>query len=711
MPATVEAAGIVSAVNCISILAKKRRKSLGANAARLRAARRASAVQTQNGENRAQDAAALSMTESRVPIWYAVIIAFIVASPPILGVYGHSYGYSPDLHTASIIQVGAAAVLALFFLLQARYRAIPFWYGPVLFPAMLFYAWAVLSLLWAPNYYEGAVKLLDWGGALLLALLVSQTLREERHVRMVLQGIFLAGALLILLGIAQYFFDVEWVDQHAKPAATFNNKNMAAQYTLLIFPVCMALAMYSAMLPWKLVFASFGIVALLFIFISDTRGSIIAVSVETLLLVLLALYKYLRSGDKRRALYILLAAAALLGILVATLLSIETAKGNALAWIIFRFSRLYEALSTFTGETRFQIWVNTVAMIVDRPLLGYGVGNWMVEYPMYHMTWRPDWEMSYRVQHINTHQDYLELAAETGLIGLFFMLWMGVQVVRVLFNILNRMNTRDTWLVLGAGVSMIGMAVNALGSFPFEQPVPVMMFMVYGGVLDFYYRRVNERAPAFHVPGAKVGQPAAIASVVLCAGLLIVHYRWYNSEIHFRQATIASRQQNNYLTLLHGEQALRWSRGRKRMANFIAVGHMQRGDVRRAVQAWEEVLETYPYLMHTLYNISIAYGQLGEYNKALEKADKLVEVRPTPKSYRQKARILQAMGRLTEAEEYYRKAIDRENNPRWVWLSAKETSKVQNMLSYLESLRKRSDAVQGQQPDNTPPAGPPISGS
>ncbi len=650
---------------------------------------------------------------SKVPVWYVLILAVLVGAPPVLGVYGHAYGYSPDLHTASIIQVGSAGILALFLFLQSGSRRIPLWYGPVLFPALLFYAWALLSLLWAHNYYEGAVKLLDWGGALLLGFLISQSLREERHVRLVLQGIFFAGALLLMLGLAQYFFDVDWVDQHAKPAATFNNKNMAAQYTLLIFPLCVALVMYSTQILWKLVFAFFGFIALFFILTSDTRGSIIAASVEVLLLMLLALYKYAYDGERRKVFYVLLFTAVGIGLLIASLFLIEDGNGGIIFFrLVERFTQLYNALVTFTGETRFQIWLNTIAMIADRPLIGFGVGNWMVEYPLYHMKWRFDREMSYEVQHINTHQDYLELTAELGLIGMFFLLWMGVQVVRVLFNVLRRIERRDSWLVLGAGAAMVGMAVNALGSFPFEQPVPVMLFMVYGGALDFYYRKVNDRSPAFHLPAARIARPAAIVSVLLCVGLLVLHYRWYNSEIHFRRATIASHQQNYYLTLLHGKEALRWSRGRKRMANFIAVGHMQRGEVARAIEAWEDVLGSYPNLMHTLNNTSIAYARLGNYEKALEKAEQLVELRATPKSFVQKASVLQALGRLEEAEGYFRKALEPGRRPA---LKPQQRNSVLRVLGYMDSIRLRSEQAAEQEKqggDAQPlPVGPPLSGS
>ena len=705
-------AGSISFHSCKSTLARKSKNSTAVHAARRRAVRRtlpADARASENGSG-VQSTAAASRKENALPIWYTITVAVLVAVPPILCVYGHAYGYSPDLHMASIIQVGGAGVLALFFFLQSRNAAIPFWRSPILTPALLFYAWAVLSLLWAHNWYEGAVKLLDWGGALMLALLVSQTLRRESQVRMVLQGILFAGILLLLLGLAQYFFDVDWVDQHAKPAATFNNKNMAAQYILLVFPIAVMLAMYVASLPWKAVFMFFGVVAMFFIFTSDTRGSIIAVSVQILLLVLLALYKLLQSGERRKAIYAVLGVAASIGAVLLALSVIGHADGDnsMLFYLTRRFISLYEALSTFQGETRFQIWLNTIAMLADRPLLGFGVGNWMVDYPLYHMEWRFDYEMSYQVQHINTHQDYLELAAELGLVGMFFLLWMGVQLVRVLFIILNRLQDRSSWLVLGAGIAMIGMAINAIGSFPFEQPVPVMLFMVYGGILDFYYRQLHTQPPLFSLPGHKIGRPAALLCVLLCVGLTVLHYRWYQSEVHFRRATIASHQGNYYLTLLHGKEALRWSKGRRRMANFIAVGHMQRGDVRRAVEAWEQVLEGYPNLMHTLNNISIAYVRLGDYPKALEKADKLIEVRPTPRSFVQKGSVLQTMGRLPEAAEYFRKALEPERQP---GLYGKQKSNVLDVLNYLETViqaaGKTETEMSAEADIQLTPAGPP----
>ena len=598
----------------------------------------------------------LRSLRQKTPGWYLLLVAVAVGSPTILSVYGHNYGYSPDLHMASIIQISACLLLGLFFLSQLRSDSIEIRPFPVMLPAVLFVLWALITLIWAHNRYEGVVKLLDWGGAVLTGLLVVQTLRSRSDGLAVFYAIFASGMILLLLGVAQYFFDVKWVDQHARPAMTFNNKNMAAQYTLLFVPVGFALALYSEKLYLKILLLIGSTMAMGFILLSDTRGAIVAMLVQlAVFLFFLIRIEVFQKKTPIKFLFVAgLGVAAVIVLLLA--LSPRGLLGSA-DYLYSRVSNMLISLSTLSGETRFPIWINTFQMFKDHLFLGVGVGNWMVEYPAYHFQSTPDIEMGIRIQHINTHQDYLEMASEMGLIGVLLLAGIMVQGMRIGWKLIGNTD-REHYLIIAILAGLAGLAVNAFGSFPFQQPAPVCVFMVYLGLLDLYNNNTDQKKPWLTFSGRRYAHWIGGTAMLMTLLLVILHYRWYQSEVHFRRSMVASRDGNINEMLTHGLESLKWSPNRWRMGNFIASGYLQRGETGKAIEYFEKVQEHYPYMMHTLRNTAFAYNNSGRPELALKKLLQLLEIRPDPSVHMNVGNQLIDMGRYAEAIPYLEKALE-----------------------------------------------------
>ena len=76
---------------------------------------------------------------------------------------------------------------------------------------------------------------------------------------------------------------------------------------------------------------------------------------------------------------------------------------------------------TLTG--RIKIWKSSILMIKDHPLLGIGPGSFWLEYPQY----RQKGEL-HGVRH--SHNDLLEVGAETGIVGLLLTLLLAFQIFR-----------------------------------------------------------------------------------------------------------------------------------------------------------------------------------------------------------------------------------------------------------------------------------------
>lgn len=124
---------------------------------------------------------------------------------------------------------------------------------------------------------------------------------------------------------------------------------------------------------------------------------------------------------------------------------------------------------------RFDIWRGTLSMIGDHPWTGTGLGTFRWAYASYE---RPgEWLITQQA-----HNDYLQLAAETGLVGAALALWGLVAFGRrVLRRALSRAGGRPT--TVAAAAAVLAGLVHAVVDFPLQMPAVALLFSILAGVV------------------------------------------------------------------------------------------------------------------------------------------------------------------------------------------------------------------------------------
>jgi tetratricopeptide (TPR) repeat protein len=118
------------------------------------------------------------------------------------------------------------------------------------------------------------------------------------------------------------------------------------------------------------------------------------------------------------------------------------------------------------------VWRDTLGIIADYPLLGVGLGGWPELYPHYQ---RPPWMPFFFREAEN---DYLQLAAETGLAGIALMLWLGVAVVDAIRRGAVRLTEREWPLLAGLSGGIVAMIVHAGFDFSLHTPANALLLVV-----------------------------------------------------------------------------------------------------------------------------------------------------------------------------------------------------------------------------------------
>ena len=135
-----------------------------------------------------------------------------------------------------------------------------------------------------------------------------------------------------------------------------------------------------------------------------------------------------------------------------------------------------------SAAIRLAVWRGTLAMTLDHPVLGVGLGNFKVHYPPHARVaiTEPVWGTPLFVDH--PHNEGLETAADLGIVGLGLLAWLGVRVVRRAVRTLATEPARvATDLACAAG--LLGLGVLAAFAFPLHRAIPPLVGAVYLGLL------------------------------------------------------------------------------------------------------------------------------------------------------------------------------------------------------------------------------------
>ncbi|HZX11160.1 MAG TPA: O-antigen ligase family protein, partial [Acidobacteriota bacterium] len=130
------------------------------------------------------------------------------------------------------------------------------------------------------------------------------------------------------------------------------------------------------------------------------------------------------------------------------------------------------SLDQILQEQRPRVWGNTVEIIGDFPVFGSGLGTFDSVYTAYE-------ESGKFVRWSHAHNDYLQYAAEVGVVGLALLLG------GILFMLVNsfriwreRRHPQVKGLALGGIVGLVGILIHSITDFNLHIPANMVLFAV-----------------------------------------------------------------------------------------------------------------------------------------------------------------------------------------------------------------------------------------
>jgi O-antigen ligase len=368
--------------------------------------------------------------------------------------------------SSSVLEMAAALLLLVWGFLTLRQRQVEIRWNWLYLPLLTLGGFALLQRLAGLSIYPYATKveLLKVGAYLLLFFLSVESFETVEEWRSFVWFLVILGAFVATLAIVQYFTfhgKLYWfrvLPPGVIPFGPFVNHNHFAGFVELISPPGLAMLLTGAVRRDKLPLLIFlcvlpiGALAL-----SASRGGIVSFLFEFVLLIFLTHKK--AEGRKQ-----MLMAGGLA--VVAGFLAIWLGLGGT----VQRFERM--AGGDLSRDRRVQIFRDTWQIVRHEPWTGTGLGTLETAFPRY--------ESYYDGRIVDhAHNDYLELLADTGVVGGICMfgfaallIWLGAS------NLRGAKSPVCQSLYAGALVACAGLLIHSLVDFNLHIPSNALLFLI-----------------------------------------------------------------------------------------------------------------------------------------------------------------------------------------------------------------------------------------
>jgi putative inorganic carbon (HCO3(-)) transporter len=581
-------------------------------------------------------------------------------------------------------------------------------------PMVVFGCVSLVSLLLAQNRALSFEILAAQASLLVFCLVVANSVRGVGEIAGILWFVSLLGHAVAFVGLLQYF-GIHLIPIPAAygdhPISTLGNPNFVAHYLCMVIPAVTALLLHHRSIWARLWLSSTFLITSFHLLITRSRAGW-AVAALTLLFMLLATRREIRILP-------LLVKIALIVALVAP--GLWLASGEVTLSSGERLSQRFEHigadawqraqsafdLGDFSIEMRRIIWADSVELIRSRPLLGTGPGNFELHLPNYRSVARHrDWsELMGDRLHIayRAHNEYLEQAAEIGLVGLTTFLWMLGSLTWAGAAVVRRRSANPARLLgLGCLAAMIGVFAHSLFSFTLQDPTAATLFFLFAGLL-LAASRNRESARALRLSPVPRLVLAAVATAVVLVGSYACCSIIMGDHYYLRGLTSYMQDGHGNRAKLAFERAIDWRGYDHKYHRMLGQVELAMGRNESARDALQRSQQLHPNNAPALQLLGESLFRLGQLGASEELTRHLTRLKPLDvEGYRLLALARRGNRKHMEAVDAWKQALSfRRQDPSLVaslgfeYAQAGKLEEALAVLTRAATLRPGDGVVQG----------------
>ncbi len=426
-------------------------------------------------------AGAIGIIAALSPAWAITLLAASLALNDVLA--WNLGGGTITIPNALVIGVVVGWSLRVFTLRE------PLRQSPIAWPLAACVLAALFSIVQATNLAAWSDEVYIWANGLAIFVVASQAIRTPDHAWRIVA--VLAGSTIALTGYALWQVAADMgpssyeVGGVLRAYATFGGPNSFAKYLEMTVPLLSAIsgAWLVAVTPWlrdrvPLIARSIpwwvGLLATtataaggLAMILTQSRGGWIGLALG------LAVVALLLGGVYRWTFIIATFAVVLFAILTPVGDRVALRFGSEALGISASSTPVNVTPANWAVQERLAHYQAGLNMVEEHPWLGVGAGNFDANYREYTEVWR------FRIPRSHAHNAYIQVAAQSGLIGLGAYLALIVTVTIRLRSRWRAVRGSDRIIVIGAiGVS-VAVATHNLFDYLHVGVLPIQLSLVW----------------------------------------------------------------------------------------------------------------------------------------------------------------------------------------------------------------------------------------
>lgn len=320
----------------------------------------------------------------------------------------------------------------------------------------------------------------------------------RKQLRALAHFLIYFGLALALFALVQHFTwngSFYWL-RHASthvtsPFGPFVNRNHFAGYMEMLIPLPLAIVITRAGSKDLRMFHLFAATMMAIAAVASlSRGGMISLMAELIFLTLMGVrrshYAEMINGAQpyRKLEFVIHRSAFVLLVLVAILAGVYWTGPERVIDRVARTNVVSEDLQSETFFTsRGWIWRDTLEMFHANPILGVGLGAYETAYPIYS---RDDGAAALGTSYVvdRAHNDYLQVLADTGVIGGALALWFIISLFQAMFRASKSSDPLLQALALGCGAGIFGLLTHSLFDFNLQLPSNALLFLLLAAVVS-----------------------------------------------------------------------------------------------------------------------------------------------------------------------------------------------------------------------------------
>ncbi len=353
-------------------------------------------------------------------------------------------------------------------------------YPAISLPSILLIFAGILSIINAQDKYAVIALLYTFIKAYLFFLVLANLIRSESDLHLVVK-VFLATVVVQCLLYLMYLYTEQTlafmgIGEYGKiqvgfrgrtvellrPAGTLGHVASFIKYLLLFLPLAVTLSLYPKLFKFKALTVIASVLGIIVLILSVLRGGWLAFSLALLFIPLLLFF--------------------------CRLLSLKTIVNLFLFFIVLVFLVLYHndviierLTSPDNGSAYSRITTIKVGtkLIQDYPLLGVGLGNYLLNVEDYWIAEDPFTSYGY------VHNYYVGLTTEIGLLGLTAFLWLLLAMLFRTFRILRSRLTSFRVLAVGLFATIVAfLTLSNTNIADYGNPILFMAFFGVAAIIE-----------------------------------------------------------------------------------------------------------------------------------------------------------------------------------------------------------------------------------